>query len=325
MEYFKSYLPDGDTKAYGYIPKKIFMTWETHELTEGMYKNIQAWIAKNPDWSLYLFDDQECIEFIRSNFDQEVFEAYNNIYPTAYKADLFRYCLLYIYGGVYSDVKNVPLQPLSNILSKDTDFLSVKDRSIKGSEFDGYIFQTFLCSKPKHPFFKKAIEMIVENSKNNYYGNDPLSPTGPALIAKAINRCLGRSETSKITVGKHDINGIKFELLPLKNHSIIDFKGDIFSLNAYKNYRKELYGTGEIAKNYSICWFNDKVYVNATKSINKSKYYLKKKPLWTVEYFYFTGNIKKARKAAFKYCFLRPLLAQRIIKKVIAYEKKIKK
>ena len=326
MKYFKEYIPkDSLSNKLYQIPKKIFMTWDSHELSDDMHNNIQLWIEKNPDWELYLYDEKQVLELIESNFDKNVADAYNNISPKAYKADLFRYCVLFIYGGVYSDVKIVPLQPISNILSKNIGFLSVKDRSLKGSEFDGYISQAFLCSKSKHPFFKRAIEMIVENSKNNYYGNDPLSPTGPNLLGKAINLCLDKHDCSEISLGKHTLNEFNFEILALKNHAIIDSNGEKLSLNAYKNYRKELYSTREISKNYSICWFNDKVYINNTKPRNKSKYYLKKKPLWIVEYFYFTRDVKRARIAVIKYCFLRPLLAQRIIKKIIGYERQNKK
>lgn len=326
MNYFKQYSPKKTDDALCYqIPKKIFMTWEKHQLTDAMYNNIQEWIKLNPDWELHLYSDDDCIQFIQSHFDNDVFEAYTNLYPTAYKADLFRYCVLYLYGGVYSDVKIVPLQPIAHILSEDIDFLSVKDRFSKGLEFDGYIFQTFLCAKPYHPFFKKSIDLIVENSKNNNYGNDPLSPTGPGLIAKAINLSLDRPANSTITTGKQNIQGFKFELLSVKNHSIIDATGNIFSLNAYKSYRQELANTGQVAKHYSLCWFNNKVYVKQNKPRFQSQYYLKKKPLWVVTYHYFVGNIAKARKAAITYCFSRPLLAQRLIKKIMFYEKQLKK
>ncbi|EDZ90660.1 glycosyltransferase family 32 protein [Francisella tularensis] len=327
MKYFKFYLPQGNSTVdqQTHIPKKIFMTWHSHQLSDEMYSNIQLWIKNNPDWELYLYDDQQVLEFLELNFEKDVVEAYNNIYPKAYKADLFRYCILYMYGGVYSDVKIVPLQPIANILSNDIDFISVKDRFLKGFEFDGYIYQAFLCSKPKHPFFKKAIQMIVENSQNNYYGNDPLSPTGPNLLGKAINICINKPCISRILPGKYQIQDFSYEILALKNHGIIDSNDKQFSLNSYPGYRNELYGDFELAKSYFICWFNDKCYIRSDfKTRFKSKYYSNKKELYFVDYLYITKNITKARWSAIKYCILKPILAQRIIKKVISYEKNIK-
>ena len=324
MKYFKSYLPQSNVAIdkQSHIPKKIFMTWHSHQLSDDMYNNIQLWIKNNSDWELHLYDDQQVLEFLKANFDKDVVEAYNNIYPKAYKADLFRYCILYIYGGVYSDVKNVPLQPISNILSEDVDFISVKDRYLKDFEFDGYIFQAFLCSKSKHPFFKKVIEMIVENSRNSYYGNDPLSPTGPNLLGRAVNICLNKPDLSDIQPGKYRINEFVFEILTLNNHAIIDSTGKQFSLNSYPGYRKELYGGFDLAKSYVICWFNDKCYIKNDKPRLKSKYFLRKKELYIIDYLYISKQTKKARIRALIYSILKPMLAERIFKKVIGYERK---
>ena len=45
-----------------------------------------------------------CREFIKVNFNPLVLKAYDTLIPTAYKADLFRLCVLYINGGIYGDL-----------------------------------------------------------------------------------------------------------------------------------------------------------------------------------------------------------------------------
>ena len=297
MKYFKSYLPINDVKTEeGNIPKKIFMTWSSHELSNTMYNNVQLWVEKNPDWELHLYDDQECIELIESNFDQDVLDTYNNLFPTAYKADLFRYCLLYIYGGVYTDVKMVPLEPLSEIITKDIDFLSAKDRLFDRFEFDGYIFQAFLCAKPKHQFFKQAIKMIVENSQTGYYGNDPLCPTGPGLLGRAINICCNKSKTSKIELGIHCINNFNFELLKHGDSAIVDNNNKQLILDRYSDYRKELHSGFELARRYNACWFIDRAYIKSHKPRSKKKYFLKNKFTYTLRYVYFVKIVKILKK-----------------------------
>ncbi|API86487.1 glycosyltransferase family 32 protein [Francisella uliginis] len=320
MKHFQSYLPKSSFSNDGHIPKKIFMTWDSHQLSNDMYDNIQLWIEKNPEWELRLYDDKECIEFIESNFDQEVIDAYNNLLPKAYKADLFRYCALYVYGGVYTDIKIVPLQPLNNIITQDTEFLSIKDKHDKYYEFNGYIYQAFLCAKPKHPFFKQVIEMIVSNSQKGYYGNDPLCLTGPGLLGKAINICCNKPATSEIRSGIHNVSNLSFELLEYRDKSIIDRNDQEFAKSSYKGYRKELYAGRELAKSYPICWFNARCYIK-NNNLPKSKYYLRKKEFFIVDYLYLIKDVKKARLFALKSCILRPLLASRIISRVIGYEK----
>ncbi len=53
----------------------------------------------------YLFCDSDCRSFIAREYPPDVLMAYDRLIPTAFKADLWRYCVLYKYGGVYLDVK----------------------------------------------------------------------------------------------------------------------------------------------------------------------------------------------------------------------------
>ena len=53
----------------------------------------------------YLFHDAECRDFIAREYPPDVLMAYDRLIPTAFKADLWRYCVLYKYGGVYLDAK----------------------------------------------------------------------------------------------------------------------------------------------------------------------------------------------------------------------------
>ena len=46
-----------------------------------------------------------CREFIKNNFDLDILNAYDILKPGAFKADLWRCCILYIYGGIYLDIK----------------------------------------------------------------------------------------------------------------------------------------------------------------------------------------------------------------------------
>ncbi|XSZ47013.1 hypothetical protein ACP8HZ_07990 [Francisella noatunensis] len=54
--------------------------------------------------------------------------------------------------------------------------------------------------------------MIVENSKNGFYGNDPLSITGPGLLGKAINLTVNQQEKTPLHSGVNNINNFRFEL-----------------------------------------------------------------------------------------------------------------
>ena len=312
MKTIEYYIPakEYNNKEHSHIPKKIFKTWGSNQVSDGMYNAIYTWIDKNPEWEFYLFDDAMCRDFIRDNFPHNVLESYDNIIPKAYKADLWRYCVLYIYGGVYSDIKQQLICSINDIISDDTEFLSIKDGNMKYSEFNGYIYQAFLCAKPKHIFFKNAIDMIVENSSTGEYGNDTLSITGPGLLGKAINKSLNRDLNSVILAGNHEHNSIKYEILPIQKKLLVINNNDTpFFITQYSNdYRVNQYSdiNKDLSKNYGLCWFIDKCYTNGNTNKKPSKFYKKKKAIAYVEYLYIQKKFKEAKWETLKYILLNP-------------------
>ena len=90
------------------IPKKIFQTWEVSEEKMGIeMKNlINTWKEKNPTYKYCLYDSNDRENFIKNNFSKKIYDAYCRILPGAYKADLWRYCVLYIHGGIYYVLEN---------------------------------------------------------------------------------------------------------------------------------------------------------------------------------------------------------------------------
>jgi len=177
-------------------------------LTEEMIASIEAWKNLNQDWKHEMYYDNDCISFIENHFNNDVLYAFNKIKPGAGKADLFRYCYLYIKGGVYTDMDNIPIAPLNKIIKENDEFISCLDHLYKGihSEFNGQSFgihQSFIISKPKHPFLDMAIKLctynIINGLKHRVYDNNgkfyhpalqahPLTKiTGPKLLADDVN------------------------------------------------------------------------------------------------------------------------------------------
>lgn len=57
------------------------------------------------------------------HFPAEVKEAYDDLIPGAFKADLFRYCVLFIYGGVYADIDVMLTSKLEVAIDDDIGFM----------------------------------------------------------------------------------------------------------------------------------------------------------------------------------------------------------
>jgi mannosyltransferase OCH1-like enzyme len=62
---------------------------------------VNSW-KKHSDFEYNFYDDAQCEEFIKNNFDSNVYEAYMKCPMNVMKADLWRYCVIYKYGGIYA-------------------------------------------------------------------------------------------------------------------------------------------------------------------------------------------------------------------------------
>lgn len=159
------------------IPLKIFQTWLTKDLPPKMAENVESLKKKNPEFKHYLYDDQECRDFIQTHFDKKVMDAYDCLIPSAYKADLWRYCVLYIHGGIYMDIKINTVDGFKLIQLTDKEYFV---RDVKDS--GGGVFNGIMICKPKNTKCWECIQKIVKNVEEKYYGDGALSPTGPNLL-----------------------------------------------------------------------------------------------------------------------------------------------
>lgn len=159
------------------IPLNIFQTWHSKDLPPKMRECVDSIKKCNPQFSHFLYDDQECRDFIAANYDNEVLYSYDTLAPGAFKADLWRYCVLYKYGGIYLDIKYKCINRFSLIHLTDREYF-VKDRE---ENKDG-IYNAFMICKAGSHIMYKCIQQVVENVRNRYYGATPLYVTGPNMM-----------------------------------------------------------------------------------------------------------------------------------------------
>jgi mannosyltransferase OCH1-like enzyme len=161
------------------IPLDIYQTWFTKDLPPKMRERVELLKAQNPRFNHHLFDDNDCREFIKTHFKPDVLEAYDTLIPGAYKADLWRLCVLFINGGIYVDIKFCCVNGFKLIELTETEHFA-KDRPPNS------IYNSLMACKKGNIFLYNSIRQIVENVKNRFYGNHPLSITGPILLGAVI-------------------------------------------------------------------------------------------------------------------------------------------
>jgi mannosyltransferase OCH1-like enzyme len=157
----------------------LFQTFWTRDLPPGLQFASYTLNMFYPLFNKILYTDKECIELLNNNFDENVLIAFNRLRPGAYKADLFRYCALYVHGGIYADIKLVQKYSILNLITSSTDLILTEDRI----PLD--IYNGFIGSAKGHPFMKYVIDKCIDNISNNYYGETDLAITGPKMLGEA--------------------------------------------------------------------------------------------------------------------------------------------
>lgn len=133
------------------IPKHIYLTWKNKDLPE---KVMERWKKQNPAYEVSLFTDEDCYQFLLTTFSEDYAEFFKEIPFGPIKADWWRICILYAYGGVYADVDIVPMGiPLDTILSDCTSFTCI------GNTMD-HVFQAIMAFPAKDPILAKCIQLM---------------------------------------------------------------------------------------------------------------------------------------------------------------------
>jgi len=224
------------------IPLHLYTCWHTKDLPPLMRENYNFLVEENPQITCHLYDEEDCLTFIKNNFEPDVFEAYNSLIPCSYKSDLWRFCVLYINGGIYMDIKFKCVNNFKFIALTEKEHF-VRDRP------ENCVYTALIVTLPQNEIMRKCIYQIVSNVKNKYYGNDPLYPTGPGLLGKYFTQ-----------EERHSMEMyFKDSFIENKLDEFYIVKSDRIILRHYNGYREEQSKTQKL-KHYSQLWDDRNIY-----------------------------------------------------------------
>jgi mannosyltransferase OCH1-like enzyme len=89
------------------IPKKIYQTHKSIEYVmdnDRLFDCYKSWDVDSYEHIFY--NDQQVDDFMKTNFS-DIYEVYHNLPLPVMKADLWRYCVIYHYGGIYADMDTI--------------------------------------------------------------------------------------------------------------------------------------------------------------------------------------------------------------------------
>jgi mannosyltransferase OCH1-like enzyme len=268
-DYFKStYIHTyEDLKNYKFtnnettIPKIIFRTCK-FKLNE-LYRNVKIIyrddIIKNEGYTVFYFDDEDCKKSIDDTKNERLINAYNKLVPTAFKADLWRYVMLYTYGGIYLDHSHVANIKFDDIIKSEKEIF-VKDK------LDEYgINNSFIATCKNNKVLGKAIDYCIENIENETYDLKLLEITGSQLLEKCYKEIYGIDSNVKyIEMG---MPSIKYKLMDYSGENKIlgivnENNEEIIKYKPIKNHYLTLYGDNFDSLHHSNLYVNKLVYAD---------------------------------------------------------------
>jgi mannosyltransferase OCH1-like enzyme len=234
------------------IPKIIHQTHESFNIKMENYIASSSIININPEYEYKFYDAESRLTFIKNNFGAEIVRAYTKVKHGTYKSDLFRYCVLYIEGGIYIDCKSSSIKPFRDFIPSDADFCTFIDiipyRLTNG----------FIMSIPQHPYLKDLIVKVTHNILEEYYGSNPLDVTGPEVLGKLFNSVRG-NEYRNIEPGLYTYKSSTINILgriTLKDQYFFNEYMEPLMVRVYSNYMK----LKDIPSRYETCWVLGNIY-----------------------------------------------------------------
>lgn len=222
-------------------------------LPEGMKRAIESFYRVNPGYTMKLYSGDDCVDYIKKHFDNEILDAYNSLKPYAYKSDLMRQLILYNEGGWYTDARMIDLQPLDILNRASKEFYACFDTP---QTQQLCICNGFIGIVPKHPITKKMIDLILWNIKQKHYGVDCLNVTGPAAYMIACADYM-RFNGEKCMIGTHLIDN---------NEQFMDFGNLRFIKVKYNNAEGADNSDLEGSNDYGVLWRNGDIYLNSDRT-----------------------------------------------------------
>lgn len=172
------------------IPKIIHQVWEgrTEPSTPIRLQLLaETWKEQNPEWEYRLWNGDEMDNLVLSHFP-EFWSTYRSYPHNVQRWDAIRYMILYVYGGVYTDLDTECFKPIDSLLENKTFCFGEEPKEHNFyPDLKCLVGNAFMASSQKQKGWLVVMKELQEAIKQEYPVLTVLNTTGPLMISRIYN------------------------------------------------------------------------------------------------------------------------------------------
>jgi len=238
---------------------QIFISANNDPLSSQLEKNVKQIQLLYPEYEYNFYDNQKIKDILTNNFSDKIVQAYLDLKPYAFKADLARMCLLYLYAGYYFDLG---INVVNKIEFDNHEIVMVLGETDQHHSNLTLIENNFCFVKnKKNKIIKSIIDEIANNVYNLNYGIHPLDVSGPLAIGRIVDTnnknitfCSVKKDFQFLTHEERSQDMTGERKIAYYQDKIFYY----FKLNSLSSDLTQLGGLG--TNNYSSMWYQNQVY-----------------------------------------------------------------
>jgi len=152
----------------------LFQFWNTERAPEEVETLMRTW-HEDTAFHYQRFNAETAGAFIEEHFGRRTLDAYRKCGVPAMQADIFRYCALYVHGGVYVDAGTEQVGPLASYLEYFASGVLMQ-RVQRNILPNGFMFFRY----PGAPLLERILSAAIGNIEKRV-SNNVWMVTGPAI------------------------------------------------------------------------------------------------------------------------------------------------
>lgn len=213
------------------IPLVVYQAWQDDKVGRTHKLAIEEMHDRNPEFDFVLATNEFQFDFMNTNFaGDDILRVFNGSQNGVMSADIFRYCILHKFGGIYLDYSKQLHNPLKNYLQGSETCVLSHERNLIPPQYDfrgmnddvlaDHLFvQWCLMFAPKHVIIERMISNIVKNAWK--YDGQVQSDVKGSLLAftsshmwtRTVCEMLPKLESSDFTILEPDYGESIFPLI----------------------------------------------------------------------------------------------------------------